>query len=208
MTDTTDPSENKFTRLFKDRSIAIAQAKPKVKLGGSAIAAAIASAAARSLEPADDCLEAELLEAELLEATAALEPTTQAAIAPATDQPTDPTTEPTTATATPTKPPVQLQPQPKTTKTRIPDAPRRGRGRPAGGKRSNPNWYGRTFYIRKETDERLERALLHLRRSGIEVDKSQLADALLNAWAAVELDEADDLTIGTIVAKPAPKADR
>jgi hypothetical protein len=200
MTDPTDPSENKFTRLFKDRSIAIAQAKPKVKLGGSAIAAAIAAAAARSLEPSDD-----VLEAELLEATAELEPTTQAAIAPATDQPTEPLTDPTTAAATPTKPPVQLQPQPKTTKTRVPDAPRRGRGRPAGGKRSDPNWYGRTFYIRKETDERLERALLHLRRSGIEVDKSQLADALLNAWAAVELDEADDLTIGTIVAKPAPK---
>jgi hypothetical protein len=200
MTDPTDPSENKFTRLFKDRSIAIAQAKPKVKLGGSAIAAAIAAAAARSLEPSDD-----VLEAELLEATAALEPTTQAAIAPTTDQPTEPLTDPTTAAATPTKPPVQLQPQPKTTKTRVPDAPRRGRGRPAGGKRSDPNWYGRTFYIRKETDERLERALLHLRRSGIEVDKSQLADALLNAWAAVELDEADDLTIGTIVAKPAPK---
>jgi hypothetical protein len=203
MTDPTDPSENKFTRLFKDRSIAIAQAKPKVKLGGSAIAAAIAAAAARSLEPADDCLEAELLEA-----PAALEPTTQAAIAPATDQPTEPLTDSTTATAPPTKPPIQLQPQPKTTKTRVPDAPRRGRGRPAGGKRSDPNWYGRTFYIRKETDERLERALLHLRRSGIEVDKSQLADALLNAWAAVELDEADDLTIGTIVAKPAPKDDR
>jgi hypothetical protein len=203
MTDPTDPSENKFTRLFKDRSIAIAQAKPKVKLGGSAIAAAIAAAAARSLEPADD-----VLEAELLEATAELEPTTQAAIAPATDQPTEPLTDSTTATAPPTKPPVQLQPQPKTTKTRVPDAPRRGRGRPAGGKRSDPNWYGRTFYIRKETDERLERALLHLRRSGIEVDKSQLADALLNAWAAVELDEADDLTIGTIVAKPAPKDDR
>ena len=56
------------------------------------------------------------------------------------------------------------------------------RGRPATGKRSDPNWTGRTYYIRKETDLDIEAELLQLKRAGIELDKSELVDALLAAW--------------------------
>jgi hypothetical protein len=56
------------------------------------------------------------------------------------------------------------------------------RGRPATGKRSDPNWIGRTYYIRKETDLDVEDELLQLKRQGIEIDKSELVEELLNAW--------------------------
>ena len=56
------------------------------------------------------------------------------------------------------------------------------RGRPATGKRSDSKWIGRTFYIQRETDLDVEDELLHLKRRGIELDKSELADALLAAW--------------------------
>ena len=52
----------------------------------------------------------------------------------------------------------------------------------ATGKRSDPNWIGRTYYIRKETDLDVEDELLQLKRQGIELDKSELVDLLLNAW--------------------------
>ena len=45
------------------------------------------------------------------------------------------------------------------------------RGRPAIGKRSDPKWIGRTYYIRKETDLDVEDELLRLKRRGIELDK-------------------------------------
>ncbi len=56
------------------------------------------------------------------------------------------------------------------------------RGRPATGKRSNPDWIGRTYYIRKETDLDIEEALHHLKREGFTVDKSELVDFLLSEW--------------------------
>ncbi len=56
------------------------------------------------------------------------------------------------------------------------------RGRPATGKRSNPDWIGRTYYIRKETDLDVESELLKLKREGIELDKSELVDFLLSEW--------------------------
>ncbi len=60
--------------------------------------------------------------------------------------------------------------------------PTQKRGRPATGKRSDPDWLGRTFYIRKETDLDIEAELLELKRQGVEMDKSVLVDALLSAW--------------------------
>jgi hypothetical protein len=64
-----------------------------------------------------------------------------------------------------------------------PDTPEpKRRGRPATGKRSDPNWIGRTYYIRKETDLDVEDELLQLKRQGIELDKSELVEELLNAW--------------------------
>lgn len=58
----------------------------------------------------------------------------------------------------------------------------RKRGRPATGKRSDPDWIGRTFYVKKETDLDVEDELLKLKRQGIELDKSELVDLLLAAW--------------------------
>lgn len=59
---------------------------------------------------------------------------------------------------------------------------KRGRGRPATGKRSNNDWVGRTYYIQRDTDLDVEDELLKLKRQGIEVDKSELVDLLLSAW--------------------------
>ncbi|MEP0920117.1 hypothetical protein NC981_25310 [Leptolyngbya sp. DQ-M1] len=63
-----------------------------------------------------------------------------------------------------------------------PSSRKRGRGRPATGKRSNNDWIGRTYYIQRDTDLDVEDELLKLKRQGIEVDKSELVDLLLSAW--------------------------
>jgi hypothetical protein len=172
MTEQTESSMNKFTRLFKDHPTIAAKAKAKM--------------ADASLGPVIDTTAIEVTEMPVIAAATASEDS---------------------ATAVPAKPPRPLKPTRKSqSKPAKPDpqatGPKRKRGRPANGKRSNPGWFGRTFYIRKDTDERLEQALYLLKRSGIEVDKSQLADALLNAWAAVELGQADDFPISAILEKP------
>lgn len=97
---------------------------------------------------------------------------------------------------------VEVQPQtkakkqksPKTTEaassenveTRQPEPtskpPKRKRGRPATGKRSDPGWIGRTYYIKEETDIDVEMELALLRRQGMEMDKSELVNSLLGAW--------------------------
>jgi hypothetical protein len=102
----------------------------------------------------------------------------------------------------------QTEPDPKT--SRSPGRPRKlnakpkntnngQRGRPATGKRSNNEWQGRTFYVRKQTDDVLTSALFKLKRSGIALDKSELVDALLEAWAEVTLGDISDFQIGEIV---------
>ena len=63
-----------------------------------------------------------------------------------------------------------------------PEEPTKKRGRPATGKRSDPDWIGRTYYIRKETDFDVEDELVKLKRAGINLDKSELVDFLLAAW--------------------------
>jgi hypothetical protein len=73
------------------------------------------------------------------------------------------------------------------------------RGRPATGKRSDRRWYGRTFYIRKSTDVLVERVLYDLKRRGVDLDKSDLTDALLAGWAAVYLSAQDDFPISDIL---------
>ena len=100
------------------------------------------------------------------------------------------------------KPPAKVKPLPEAKPLANEAKPRRKRGRPANGKRSNPGWYGRTFYIRKQTDELVEDALFKLKRSGLELDKSQLVDALLNAWAQVELEKVEDFQIGEVLERP------
>ncbi len=198
MTDPTESSENRFKRLFKEHPVG---AKAKAKLpsskpsnlpGRSAfIAAAIAAAQANAeaivdeVERADGVIDVEAIDVP----TIGLPPATAApmALPPGKSKPANP-----------------LAPK---TKTILDPDKKRGRGRPSNGKRSNRGWISRTFYIRKATDDRLQQAIFSLRRSGIEVDKSQLADALLNAWAAVELGEVEDFHIGEMLEKPAKPDD-
>lgn len=60
---------------------------------------------------------------------------------------------------------------------------KRGRGRPpSNGKRANDEWIGRTYYVKRDADIRTELELASLRFQGIEMDKSDLVNALLEAW--------------------------
>ncbi|MCY7392685.1 MAG: hypothetical protein LH647_14720, partial [Leptolyngbyaceae cyanobacterium CAN_BIN12] len=47
---------------------------------------------------------------------------------------------------------------------------KRGRGRPATGKRSDEEWIGRTFYVKRETDLDVEDELLKLKRQEVNQD--------------------------------------
>ncbi|MBD1865691.1 MULTISPECIES: hypothetical protein [Trichocoleus] len=78
----------------------------------------------------------------------------------------------------PTPSPPQVAPLPQAQ----PQTEPRKRGRPATGKRSDDAWIGRTFYVQRENDLDVEDELLKLKRQGIEIDKSELVDALLGAW--------------------------
>jgi hypothetical protein len=72
------------------------------------------------------------------------------------------------------------------------------RGRPATGKRSDPDWIGRTYYVRKETDFDVEDELVKLKRAGISLDKSELVDFLLAAWVQWRNGENIDVQISVI----------
>ena len=76
--------------------------------------------------------------------------------------------------------------------------PTKKRGRPATGKRSDPDWIGRTYYIRKETDFDVEDELVKLKRAGINLDKSELVDFLLAAWVKWRNGENIDIQISEI----------
>ena len=79
-----------------------------------------------------------------------------------------------------------------------PEEPAKKRGRPATGKRSDPNWIGRTYYIRKETDFDIEDELIKLKRKGINLDKSELVNFLLAAWVKWRNGENMDLQMSEI----------
>ena len=76
--------------------------------------------------------------------------------------------------------------------------PTKKRGRPATGKRSDPDWIGRTYYIRKETDFDIEYELVKLKRAGVNLDKSELVDFLLGAWVKWRKGENMDSQIAEI----------
>lgn len=69
------------------------------------------------------------------------------------------------------------------------------RGRPATGKRSDDAWIGRTYYVQRETDLDVEDYLLKLKRQGIEIDKSELVDFMLAAWAKWQQGENIDILL-------------
>ena len=91
--------------------------------------------------------------------------------------------------------------------SKSPDTPEpKRRGRPATGKRSDPNWIGRTYYIRKETDLDVEDELLKLKRQGIELDKSELVEELLTAWMKWRQGEDSEILLSAI--SPRRKKDK
>ena len=75
---------------------------------------------------------------------------------------------------------------------------KRGRGRPATGKRSDPGWIGRTYYVREETDIDVEMELAMLRRQGVDMDKSELVDSLLCIWLKWRKGENSNILLGEI----------
>lgn len=68
----------------------------------------------------------------------------------------------------------QSKPEPVDTRAKV--------GRKASGKRSDPDWAMRSFFIRKDTDTLVKQALLDLELRGLDYDKSQLVQDLLDAW--------------------------
>lgn len=70
------------------------------------------------------------------------------------------------------------------------------KGRPSTGKRSNPDWIGRTYYIRKEIDFDVADQLLQLKREGIDLDKSDLVNFLLEEWVKSQQGENATFRIG------------
>jgi hypothetical protein len=104
------------------------------------------------------------------------------------------------ATASPTKIPGKVG-RPRRLNAKPKNTNNGKRGRPATGKRSNQDWHGRTYYLQKQTDIILEDALFKLKRSGVEIDRSDLVDALLSAWADVTMGNITDFQIGEIVQK-------
>jgi len=70
----------------------------------------------------------------------------------------------------------------KTQKSQVKNTPSKAVGRPATGKRSNPDWVGRTFYVEAETDANFGIVIATLKAQGVSVDKSDIVQALLSEW--------------------------
>ena len=79
-------------------------------------------------------------------------------------------------------PPQEPDPIPEPQTVAEPNPQKRKRGRPATGKRSDPEWIGRTYYVKEDTDINVEMELAMLRRQGVDMDKSELVDSLLDVW--------------------------
>ena len=95
---------------------------------------------------------------------------------------------------TPELSPEEKSPEPEIT----PEESAPKRGRPATGKRSDPDWIGRTYYVRKETDFDVEDELAKLKRAGFNLDKSELVDFLLAAWVRWRNGENIDIQMSEI----------
>jgi hypothetical protein len=111
-------------------------------------------------------------------------------IAPAADVPVTPITTP--VVSTPAVAPVPMSP---TQLAPVVPTQTKKRGRPATGKRSDDAWLGRTYYVQRETDLDVEDYLLKLKRQGIDIDKSELVDFMLAAWAKWQQGENIDILL-------------
>ncbi len=85
-----------------------------------------------------------------------------------------------------------------------PETQPKKRGRPATGKRSDDEWIGRTFYVKRETDLDVEMQLLQLKRQGVDIDKSELVEILLTAW--VKWQQGENLEIQLSEISPIQKS--
>lgn len=79
-------------------------------------------------------------------------------------------------------------PEAKTKKRKVEKARPKAIGRPANGKRSNPDWVGRTFYVEAETDANFGIVIATLKAQGISIDKSDIVQALLSEWMSKSTD--------------------
>lgn len=114
-----------------------------------------------------------------------------AVISPAADVlPVAPITTP--VVSTPAVAPVSMSP---TQLAPVVPTQSKKRGRPATGKRSDDAWIGRTYYVQRETDLDVEDYLLKLKRQGIDIDKSELVDFMLAAWAKWQQGENIDILL-------------
>ena len=113
-----------------------------------------------------------------------------AVIAPAANVPVAPSATP--AVSTPEVAPVSISP---TQLAPVAPTQPKKRGRPATGKRSDDAWIGRTYYVQRETDLDVEDYLFKLKRQGIEIDKSELVDFMLAAWAKWQQGENIDILL-------------
>ena len=75
-----------------------------------------------------------------------------------------------------------VPPTAKTEKRKLKNAQTKAIGRPANGKRSNPDWVGRTFYVEAETDAHFGIVIATLKAQGISIDKSDIVQVLLSEW--------------------------
>lgn len=190
-------SDNPFNRMLQGRLTARIKPTDEEPIAPNLIEPAAIAPDAIDEDIID--IEATTIAANMLEGTEipAIEPTEPRALPPA-DQPS---TKPAPRLRAKSRAEIRADRKRAKAEAEAKNIPRK-RGRPANGKRSDPEWIGRTFYVRKQTDIKLEDAIRKLRRASIDVDKSQLVDALLYAWAAVELGEADDLELSDILEKP------
>jgi hypothetical protein len=88
------------------------------------------------------------------------------------------------------------EPEPKT--EAAPEPVKRGRGRPPGGKRTDDKWIPRTYYVERNNDIDCEIELARLRAHGIELDKSDLVNALLGAWVKFQRGENTEIQLDEI----------
>jgi hypothetical protein len=72
------------------------------------------------------------------------------------------------------------------------------KGRPAQGKRSNSEWVARTYYVRRDTDLAVELEMLKLKSEGVELDKSDIVDAALQAWLGIQRGESVEEAIARL----------
>lgn len=92
---------------------------------------------------------------------------------------------------------LEEEPAPRS-QAKPPKKENRKRGRPATGKRSDPGWIGRTYYIQESTDIDIEIELAMLRRQGVDLDKSELVDRILAAWVKWRKGENTSKLLGEI----------